>query len=205
MSQYEGHFVATSMRQCTAGKVNECSIFVCHFRTLYFEMRLLTPRLYPSVCLAQQTSCNASDPDAVQWKEEADSKLTQCLIDCDNDANCRSACNRDYTKDTNNCPCESGCSNGCPCENYECSSWRNPTSILGIFWDPFYPDIVPTVKIQTSDGTVLPSNVQVGQLAEVKESCSVVWKNQMLIFGGEARTKQIVQIIDCKLEIIGHS
>ena len=74
--------------------------------------------------------------------------------------------------------------------------------MLAIYWDPFYPDIVPTLMIQPS-GAVLPSTVEVTSANEVHESCSVVWKNQMLIFGGEARTKQIVQIIDCKLEIIG--
>ena len=39
---------------------------------------------------------------------------------------------------------------------------------------------------------------------QVYRSCSVTWRNEHFIFGGNTKTTQISQIIDCKLKRIGN-
>ena len=80
-------------------------------------------------------SCDKdSNPDADSCKNEASSILSQCLNDCGEDSACRSACNRDYSEQVNNCPCEENCPFGCPCPDYNCPSWENPSSLLVLHW-----------------------------------------------------------------------
>merc|ERR1719394_671364 len=46
--------------------------------------------------------------------------LGQCIVECQNDSGCKSACVTNFENEYANCPCQENCPNGCPCDNYQC-------------------------------------------------------------------------------------
>ena len=84
----------------------------------------------------------------------------------------------------------SGCPSGCPCEGYDCSYESNFDSIL----------ILNNQNAQIVSNNALTEIDHFEYQTAVYHSCSVQWKNQMIVFGGSGEHKrQISQVINCQL------
>ena len=62
----------------------------------------------------------SSDQDFMFCSEYAELGYRKCTLDCQHDISCYQKCEDQFQESLNNCPCNPGCPNGCPCENYEC-------------------------------------------------------------------------------------
>ena len=83
----------------------------------------------------------------------------------------------------------SGCPSGCPCEGYDCSYESDFNSIL----------ILNNQNAQIVNNDAL-TEINFEYQTAVYHSCSVQWKNQMIVFGGSGDYKrQISQVINCQL------
>ena len=159
-------------------------------------------KLFPLFCATVNCSSCAEDfnPDADACRNESDVNLSACLTACDlDDTSCRSACNREYTDALSQCPCQENCPHGCPCSGFECPSWQNATSLLTLHW---YDQSTEPLVIQTSDD-YRRAAFDVPASAQIHYSCSLTWRNEMFIFGGEDQPRQINQIQGCGLERVG--
>ena len=114
----------------------------------------------------------------------------------------------------------SDCSNGCPCPDYECSSIVTTTSSTTTI-SPNAKSSVLVLSTRIRSGDVymnrpLLTNVDglndanfhfmFGVGTSVEESCHLVWKNKLYIFGGDRggnQTRQVSRLDSCTLTNIG--
>ena len=121
------------------------------------------------------------------------------MLQCSNDPQCLSTCNRQYVQSLAQCPCQEGCPNGCPCPDYECPVFEDAL-VLNT-----YPADVPIkpiiVGLDQSSNSALDFEFE--SETEAFGSCSVKFENEMLIFGGRNEPRQISRIDDCRVKRIG--
>ena len=67
----------------------------------------------------------------------------------------------------------------------------------------YYTSRMYYVQILTVDGSSTQPHFDIPLASQIHYSCSVNWKNQMIIFGGEDLRRQINQVQGCSLEKIG--
>ena len=95
------------------------------------------------------------------------------------------------------CPCQSKCPHCCPYPEYECE----PAEVL----------ILNTVKaanvpVLTNAAARNDKNFyfSIGEEAQVQFSCSLTWENELYVFGGNTKKRQISKVTSaCRLEQIG--
>ena len=78
-------------------------------------------------CVTPFCSCHdyLTNPDYIACERQAEVSYNRCLVECPTgDFLCIGACNREYQKTLEDCPCRENCPNGCPCENYDCNDLR---------------------------------------------------------------------------------
>ena len=46
--------------------------------------------------------------------------LGKCILDCNDDSSCETACIVNFKSQHSECPCQEQCPLGCPCDNYDC-------------------------------------------------------------------------------------
>ena len=146
----------------------------------------------------------------------------ECLFNCTHgDTVCVANCSRDFNSNLLQCPCQPGCPDGCPCPEYQCPSTTTPvittttattTSLTTTTAAPTYTTILILNTFQTANVPVLTNSAgrddkdfdfSMGENTEVYESCSMNFKNQHFVFGGDSERKQISQIIGCSLTRVG--
>ena len=130
-----------------------------------------------------------------------------------------SACSREHHENILTCPCQSGCPNGCPCDVYVCPTIKPSTTTATVT----STDTTTTAFLNVTDILVLStfSSVSIPVLTdssgkvkqdvdfflgitdEVFNSCTLTWKGQHFIIGGERRRTQISKIVDCGLKKVG--
>ena len=117
--------------------------------------------------------------------------MVQCLIG-DND--CVDKCAGEYTQNFETCPCQEKCPAGCPCPEYQCQPW-----ILVLYTDP---DMEPLSAWLIIDGRGQSKGIGFSYGSggtEVDRSCSIVWRGQMVVFGGYNYKRQISVVNNCQL------
>ena len=142
---------------------------------------------------------------------------------------CLAVCNRDFENDMRKCPCQSGCPNGCPCDEYVCpitttsatttttatvlSTTTSTTATTTTSASPKTEVLI--LNTWSSDNIPVITNesgrvdrdffFMMGDNTEVRYSCGLTWRNQNYVFGGsnQVTETQISQIIDCQLKKIG--
>ena len=142
----------------------------------------------------------------------------ECLFNCPHgDTVCVAKCSRDFNSNLLQCPCQPGCPDGCPCPEYQCPSTTTPvttttstttslntttavptyTAVLILNTQRFAP--TPPVITDSAGRDEKDFDFSMGENTQVWGSCSMTFKNQHFVFGGETETKQISQIIGCSL------
>ena len=80
-----------------------------------------------SFCACQDV---ANSPDFISCKEKIEQEYSACILACEaGDFLCLAMCSRQLDEDMIQCPCQEGCPNGCPCQNYECET-ETTTEVL---------------------------------------------------------------------------
>ena len=138
-----------------------------------------------------------------------------CLTTCPPaDFDCINSCVREYQQKTETCPCQSGCPNGCPCPDYLCpatttqviSTTLEPsrTSVLILNTQGKHPEAPHTPVVTDLSGKIeYPVDdfmFMYGKGTEVWKSCSLTWRGQFYIFGGQNEKTQVSTLNGCKLE-----
>lgn len=175
----------------------------------------------PSGCSECESDfCPCTDPesnvDYVECSTLAYNQFVTCIGACGPESPaCYDKCNNEYVRQLNQCPCRDGCPLGCPCEEYQCTSTTTTTmsittttattdamdSILVL--NTFTPSNRPLITDQT--GSIADWNMffLYGDQTEVYHSCSLVWNNEMFVFGGEHEKRQISKVDSCQLTRLG--
>ena len=89
-----------------------------------------------------------------------------------------------------------GCPNGCPCPNYQC---RVLPAVL----------ILSTSHVENKpiitdlDGNVNEISFSIQDGVEVQSSCSITFRGQFFIYGGQNRKNQVARVEDCSLKDTG--
>ena len=100
------------------------------------------------------------------------------------------------------------CPNGCPCPDYDCSPTTTQvtttTSAIRKDWIFAINTYGETRSILIDGfGESKDTEFEFSLNTEVHYSCSVLWGNQMYVFGGKDNPNQISRIEDCRLTSIG--
>ena len=121
-------------------------------------------------------------------KTKYDEIYDSCILDCPSaDLICVATCARDFQQNIEVCPCQSGCPNGCPCENYTCGSGK--ILILRGIEKP----------VLTNTGGLVDYNFIFGG-TNSWHGCSLTWRDEHFIFGGGS---SLFKIVGCELKRIG--
>ena len=137
-----------------------------------------------SVC---KSEINPDCPDLDKEEKcvvQCSSSLIECISDCDSDQDCISKCNRSHSFCLNSCPCHQDCYLGCfGCLNSICLD--KSVLILSTVKPANTPQLV------TFDGQVQNINFNYDYETEVFRSCSVSFKNELYVFGGDYHRDQV--------------
>ena len=140
-----------------------------------------------------------------------------CIVDCPAaDFTCHGICACDYQQNIEQCPCQAGCPDGCPCPIYQCSMTTSSPSMTTIkpttsprtsvlVLNTFYESNVPAItNVDGKDERAITDFMfMFDKSTEVFFSCSLTWRGEFIIFGGDDETKQVAKLNKCKLERIG--
>ena len=117
------------------------------------------------------------------------------------------------------CPCQSGCPTGCPCEEYVCPT----TTTSAISTTSITTTTTTTASSQSADVLILNTynrnnvpiitnasgredsdfNFSFGKDTEVYFNCGLTWRGEFYIFGGSSKKNQISKIQNCQLKSVG--
>ena len=98
---------------------------------------------------------------------------------------CMSECNRGYVEELKKCPCNENCPDGCPCPEFECESPVTTSQVLILHLkEPIYYDNTPVSMVADVTGAYTQTNIGDWGHAIVYKSCSLKFKNRMLVYGG---------------------
>ena len=140
---------------------------------------------------------------------------SECVLQCAaGDNACLQNCAREYADDLRNCPCQENCPTGCPCPDYQCpatttaltsstitSTTTTPTDTWILVLNTYSSYNVPLIIDGRGQSKEIGFNY--GSGTEVENSCSIVWRGQMVVFGGKNYKRQISVVEGCKLTNIG--
>jgi len=172
-------------------------------------------------CISCEEICEAHNTPQLDLCYEAGLvDLNTCSETCSGESCIQ--CQEDFDDFLNDCPCQSYCKDGCPCDHWDCN--YRPTTTT-----------TTTVSTQTtSSATTTNSNdISSGEFVlvlhgindqfmfdrktgekwplysfdnpnrmNIQQGCSVVYKNDMLIFGGSSMKTSIVKVENCGIQKI---
>ena len=159
--------------------------------------------------------CDAVDanPDYAACERLFYDSYMNCIKNCSNDdPACISACTREYDQNLQKCPCREDCPSGCPCPQYDCSDQLTTTTSIStstttqstsvlVLNRPLY-DNVP-ILLDSSGLVNTNLTFTFGPGTDVNWSCSLNWRNEFYVFGGQERKSQVSKLNGCQLERIG--
>ena len=162
-----------------------------------------------------------SSPDFLACEKHYEDIYTACIVSCDaGDFRCLATCTRDLDQSLLDCPCQSNCPNGCPCEKYECPQTTTAITTTTASITSSTTSMTPSTSVLILN-TATNLNVPVitdstGRVdtnfsfsfeegTSVYKSCSIVFKNHHYVYGGSGDfIRQISVIDDCKLKRFGY-
>ena len=173
-------------------------------------------------CLTPFCSCvdSENDPNYLTCHDFYESLYNECLFQCPTgDFGCLTNCYRAYEDNLETCPCRSQCPNGCPCPHYNCPD--TPTTTTSIT----STSVLPTTTSRTGSSVLILSTrggyrapiitdssgrddpnffFRYGEDTSVYGSCSLTFRNQLYVFGGESPFKrQLSKLVGCQLQRVG--
>ena len=89
------------------------------------------------------------------------------------------------------------CPNGCPCPEYECPGYVKDWIFAMITWKEEQSVILDGYNQYKQPSFTYSTDT------EVEHSCSIVWNNQMYVFGGLSKVNQISKVENCHLNLVG--
>ena len=147
----------------------------------------------------------------------------ECIFVCPpGDFDCLGVCALVYNENRNTCPCQSGCPNGCPCPDYQCPAIESTTTGVTTTLATTTTTTTTTSLTTTTPvlrgtsvlilNTFYSSNEAVitdgngkeehagddfrftfGENTQVEGSCSITWRGELFIFGGDYEDRQILK------------
>ena len=153
-----------------------------------------------------------TNPEFLACQKKFEEIYLACIVDCGNGGSiCLAACVRDFDKNLLDCPCMENCSDGCPCDSYECEQTTTTSSVATtvapktsvLVLNTFREYNVP-VKIYANGRADNSLDFTIAENTQVAHSCSVTFRNQNYVLGGHlGNSRQIGRIEGCRLETIG--
>ena len=146
-----------------------------------------------------------------------------CILSCSSgDLLCIASCSRELQDNLLFCPCQSGCPNGCPCEEYVCPT-TTPSTITTTALTTTTTSTTTTASAQKTEVLMLNTrefhNVPVitnasgrqdrnffflyGENTAVYNSFGLTFRGEYFIFFGDSKKNQISKIEGCQLKNIG--
>ena len=141
-------------------------------------------------------------------------EITKCIVQ---------QCTRDYAEGIENCPCNSNCPNGCPCPDFVCPSISWILTLTSKDWfATMNCDFIESsgllvaqlktilVNLEQQAPIIIEGDLESKLInfafepeTEAEDSCSVIWQNQMYVFGGWTYMRQISLVDQCHLKRVG--
>ena len=113
---------------------------------------------------------------------DCDSDYYSCVVSCEDDADCKSACIRQLDVCQRSCPCAEECPNGCTdCSNPVCQM----KTVVSL--NTYGSNNAFLINEEIYDTKI---NFSYGDQTEVYYSCYTVFQGQKYIFGGEENPRQ---------------
>ena len=156
-------------------------------------------------CLNQICFPEACDSDEININykkclDDLQAVYGQCTLDCyppvgapDDIATCVVGCSDAFIDDHNNCPCQAGCPEGCPCDDYDCQidDSTDDYSVLVLQHgggnnklDPFVIDFNGSVNKEVT--------FRFEDNTDVYAACSVLYRERWYVFGGNYQPRQVI-------------
>ena len=157
-------------------------------------------------CLTPFCSCRNidSNQDFLQCEDKFQQIYLQCIVGCPHDDYlCLPNCNRDYEINLRDCPCQENCPNGCPCPNYTCGAAPPVVQNKTVLILNSYDEWRPAMLINGSGKRQELSCFEHDDISEAYKSCSLVWENQLYIYGSRDHKRQISKLNKYHLQIVG--
>ena len=176
-----------------------------------------------------QCSDYESNSDFLACQSYFEDIYISCIVGCKaGDVQCLTDCARDLDLNMLECPCMKNCPYGCPCDNYQCqqtttqttttttasttlitttttttTTTANPNTSILILSTRYY-NTKPVLTDSTGQ-TDTNLGFTYDEDAIVHQSCSVTFKNQHFVYGGNDNYsyRQISRIDGCQLRRIG--
>ena len=147
-----------------------------------------------SNCDSDYCVCNDKQnyPEFISCEKVANSNYSICISKCDHgEINaCVAACNNSYNDEIEKCPCGAQCPNGCPCPEYDCNDTPETQSDTILVFNKYSSSNKPFLT-NISGVSDFDIKFEVETFTDVAYACSVSWKNQIYLFGGNKYHTQI--------------
>ena len=145
----------------------------------------------PNGCIGCASEyCLCTDPERNEQYQncrgKAEDAYRACSWPCHHDFDCIVECEIAFRYQMDNCPCQTNCPRGCPCDDYECeanvlvlNSRSNASALVSAFGDGQAESVF--IGGEWEDITEV----------QIHESCSVIRNGKVTIFGGREATRQV--------------
>ena len=147
------------------------------------------PKFYPY---------SRSKPLANECSDICKAENNECKSTCSSISACYE-CDTEMLKCIEACPCRDQCPDGCNgCQNPIYPPERTEVLILSTFQAASVP-----ILINSAAGADKDFFFDIDEEAQVYESCSLTWQNELYVFGGNSKKTQISRVTSCRLEPVG--
>ena len=169
-------------------------------------------------CSTPFCSCRSieTNDDFIACEKYVQEIYLQCINDCSHDDHlCPSSCNREYTANLKECPCQENCPNGCPCPNYSCQAATTTTKVettttpvvqnktVLVLHSSYNGSWKPALLIDSSGRQDELGCFSHDDNSQAHWSCSLNWENEFYIFGGKRYPRQISKLNQYRLQALG--
>lgn len=153
------------------------------------------------------------DSEANVCASQAEEDYYVCMSGCGIlvEPSCATDCNRQYSEQIYECPCNEGCPNGCPCPIYPCptttpmlTTTQAPSNVSVLILNTYNSSHIP-VLANLNGNINLNLSFEIENNVDVYHSCGVQFQGNFYVYGSSVytgRNTQIAMISDCALKRI---
>ena len=166
-----------------------------------------------AICFPEECDSDDINVNYKKCLEDLQDVYGECTLDCyatqPFDPDCILDCSNSFVGDHDNCPCQTGCPKGCPCENYDCQidDSTDDYSVLVLQHgggnnklDPFVIDFNGSVNKEVT--------FRFEDNTDVYAACSVLYREKWYVFGGNYQPRQVrsnLRTPILKVILMGHN
>lgn len=157
----------------------------------------MTGCLFCSHWICQPNSCELeyNELNYNQCFYDLQTVVAQCNLDCQdlNENSCYLKCSENFIANHNNCPCQKDCSDGCPCEKYDCwiDNSEEDLNVMVFQHDGGNGKLVPLVIDVDFEEFNTITNFRFDDNTDLNGACSVYYRERFYIFGGRHQPRQV--------------